>query len=393
MNLKNLTTNYPNFDALHSEIINILDKKFVNYTEVAHILALSIFTRQNAVLFGPAGHGKSEMVEAVLEGLGLWDRTNPNTATLIQSFGEGLSEDQLWGGLDFSKLNHPSEAKMEYNVENSFLNYEVAVFEELFDAPPFTLLPLKHTLQAGFLAKNGKNFPMNTQIIIACTNKDPKEIEEMGETYRALLERFPLRLYVTWDKYDATAFSRMLRKHPAASKRMDEKTLILFSNLLEECRTKGDIISPRTAMKACTVLCNVPPSGQKVTYDHFGVLRHVSGFERAGSRILDEINQRAAEAEATLQLQKLYNEYEAFKTKINEYNSRSGAIKWLQAAKEAEQFETKFNKVKCPESLFAQRSGYVAEAGQLIENCKATGFKLVKLDRATAKRKRSADVA
>ena len=143
---------------LKAKISSILEVNFINYDKIADILASAIYSKQNVILYGPGGHGKSEMVECVLENLGLWDRQDPiKSETLVQSFGEGLTEDMLWGGIDFRKLNCPTNPEMWFNVENSFLKYPVAVFEELFDAPAFCLLPLKHTLQAGFLAKNGKS--------------------------------------------------------------------------------------------------------------------------------------------------------------------------------------------------------------------------------------------
>ena len=47
-------------------------------------------------------------------------------------------------------------------------------------------------------------------ILIAATNRNPDEIAEMGETYRALLERFVLRQEVAWNKYTAKNYYTLL---------------------------------------------------------------------------------------------------------------------------------------------------------------------------------------
>ena len=83
---------------MYKEIKKALDSRFIETEKVARILSIAIDGEKNCILHGPAGHGKSEMTEHVLTSLGHRDDT------YIYSFGEGMSEDLLWGGIDYKTL-------------------------------------------------------------------------------------------------------------------------------------------------------------------------------------------------------------------------------------------------------------------------------------------------
>ncbi len=354
---------------LANKIRDILKDKFIYVDNIADILAAAIYSGQNVILFGPGGHGKSEMVEAVMEGLGLWDRNDPsNSQTLIQSFGEGLTEDVLWGGIDFRKLNCPSAPDMVFNVENSFLNYPVAVFEELFDAPAFCLLPLKHTLQAGFLAKNGKAYPMKTQLIIACTNRNPEEIADMGETYRALLERFVLRQEVVWEEYSTQAYLALFNKHKTLV--MSETNRNLLAGLMNDCQEYGHTISPRTAMKAIDVLIGsaISDSRTEVLLSDFSALKHITGFQGMVSKLDQAINIKTLELEAREYLHKftqmfglLYNQAEQVDTKVVEYCILARQFMLMSDA---------LRNVNVPDSLYEARTTLLDKCSRMFDVCK-----------------------
>ncbi len=131
---------------MFQKIKAILEAGFVFVEEIARVVSLAFAGKKNLIVFGPAGHGKSEMIKAVVDGLGLDDET------FYQFFGEGMDESRLFGGLNFRKLEE--EKILEYFPEKSFLNSRVAVFEELFDAPASVLLALKDVLTAKEL-RNG----------------------------------------------------------------------------------------------------------------------------------------------------------------------------------------------------------------------------------------------
>jgi MoxR domain in the MoxR-vWA-beta-propeller ternary systems len=369
-------SNNPVIEALRKtpnlkyKINNILKNKFVYTEPIADILASAIYSKQNVILHGPGGHGKSEMVEVVLSELGLWDRHDPvNSATLIQSFGEGLTEDALWGGIDFRKLNSPTDPEMWFNVENSFLQYPVAVFEELFDAPAFCLLPLKHTIQSGFLAKNGKSYPMNTELIIACTNRDPSEIAEMGETYRALLERFVLRQEVVWPEYNSMAYFDLLAKHPK-SVFMTENTRAALSGIFHECFNSGDFISPRTAMKCVDIIYGAAISRGSTVIEpqDFNALRNVAGFSHTAKKLQDDIERRMAEATADQALKVYAHEIAEATRKINS-GIISKVIEWCMLSRSLYELKDKIGSVSVPDSLFHTRDNLISSADEHSIKC------------------------
>ena len=75
------------------------------------------------------GHGKSEITLDFLKAKGI----NPYIITM----GTGMTTDRLFGGLDIPTFE--KTGKIEYLVENSFMNHEYVIFEEMFDAPDFIL--------------------------------------------------------------------------------------------------------------------------------------------------------------------------------------------------------------------------------------------------------------
>lgn len=371
MSNSNILENLRQTPNLKQKINDILKEKFVFSEPIADILASAIYSKQNVILYGPGGHGKSEMVEAALEGLGLWDRKDPvNSATLVQSFGEGLTEDALWGGIDFRKLNSPTDPEMWFNVENSFLRYPVAVFEELFDAPAFCLLPLKHTIQAGFLAKNGRSYPMATELIIACTNRNPDEIAEMGETYRALLERFVLRQEVAWSKYNAKNYYTLLTKHPKARLAMTDQNRMALSNLLEECFNNGDFISPRTAMKCVEIIYGAARArgSHVIEPADFASLSNVAGFSQVAKKFQENIDRHIAEASAR---QSLTDKSHVLKECLE--SVRSGritkVIEWCIMSRRLLTIKNDISDIPVPDSLYNERNEMVSKADEYSTKC------------------------
>src|SRR4029078_3038105 len=115
--------------------------------------------------------------------------------------GSGTTTDKLFGGLDLKLFNE--EGKIQYLVENSFMNDEFVIFEELFDAPDYILEQLKDILSSGVFRNGTQVFPIKTKLIICCTNKTREQFSK-NDSLKALMERFPLEHEVKWDSYNAT---------------------------------------------------------------------------------------------------------------------------------------------------------------------------------------------
>jgi MoxR-like ATPase len=212
-------------------------RDFVFMDKSVSILDIGLKTGKNIVLYGPGGHGKSELTMAYLAEKGI----DPYVITM----GTGMTTDRLFGGLDIPTFE--KTGKIEYLVENSFMNSEYVVFEELFDAPDFILEQLKDILSSKVFRNGTQIFPIKTKFIICCTNRTREEFSK-NASLKALMERFPLELNVVWDNYTEASYSKLLE-----TKFGEGNVDPIIPYLLQEYHRGGITISPRVAVTAYTV--------------------------------------------------------------------------------------------------------------------------------------------
>ena len=105
--------------------VNNATSGFVYMDNVGKVLNIALNTDENVILYGKGGYGKSEFTIEYLREMGI----DPYVITM----GTGMTTDRLFGGLDLPKFNQ--SGKIEYLVDNSFMNHEYVIFEELCDAP------------------------------------------------------------------------------------------------------------------------------------------------------------------------------------------------------------------------------------------------------------------
>jgi hypothetical protein len=216
---------------------NPVAEKFVFMDKTVSILNVGFSTAKNVILYGPGGHGKSEITLDFLKAKGI----DP----FIQTMGTGMTTDRLFGGLDIPTFE--TTGKIEYLVHNSFMNHEYVIFEELFDAPDFILEQLKDILSSGVFRNGTQIFPINTKFIICCTNRTRDEFSK-NMSLKALMERFPLELNVIWDNYTEISYNKLLE-----SKFGEGEVDPVIPYLLQEYAKNGITISPRVAVTAYQV--------------------------------------------------------------------------------------------------------------------------------------------
>ena len=218
-------------------------ESFVFMEKAVQILEIGFATEKNIVLYGPGGHGKSELTEAFFAEKGI----KPYVITM----GTGMTTDRLFGGLDIPTFNNTG--KIEYLVENSFMNQEYVVFEEMFDAPDFILEQLKDILSSGIFRNGTQTFAIKTKFIVCCTNRTRDEFSK-NMSLKALMERFPLELNVIWDNYTDIAYNRLLEQ------RFGEGQIDpIIPYVLQEFAKNGITISPRVAIAAYDVFDQFGP--------------------------------------------------------------------------------------------------------------------------------------
>jgi hypothetical protein len=287
-------------------------ESFVFMEKAAQILEIGLATEKNIVLYGPGGHGKSELTMAFF--------AQNNIDPYVITMGTGMTTDRLFGGLDIPTFNNTG--KIEYLVENSFMNHEYVIFEEMFDAPDFILEQLKDILSSGVFRNGTQVFPIKTKFIVCCTNRTRDEFSK-NMSLKALMERFPLELNVVWDNYTDIAYNKLL------SERFGEiDPVIPF--ILQEYAKNGIVISPRVAITAYTVFEKCGPEslgfiaefakkpslvaeGLK-KYEAAATLRNLAGLMQDHYQLLD-LNVLSTQAELT-SFNETLAEYEAMVKKV-----------------------------------------------------------------------------
>lgn len=317
-----------NRQGLYARILAALSLHFIQVEELARILALAIESGKNMLLWGPGGHGKSEMVAKALSIVISEDNL------FVQSFGEGMDEATLWGGLDFRALEE--QKVMKYFPENSFLAAEYAVFEEMFDAPASVLLALKDTLTSKRLRKGSQSYAMKTKVVIALTNKDPSEISELGPAAHALIERFPLQLEVKWKSYQASDYLRLFEKVapclPGADMNGSAKIL---AEMIAKAGESGKPISPRSAVHALGVVkASAALRGSLVVEKQDLLdLRFIDGMEGLTENLQKELDAAAERAAAEARVVEAERKFAGIIATLEEAKSQKSPIRLLQAAK------------------------------------------------------------
>lgn len=325
---------------------------FVHSDDVATVLHIAVSTGQNAILFGPPGHGKSEMTLAALQAV------FPNDV-FVQSFGEGMTESRLYGGPDLKALE--DERVLRYATDFSFLNSSAAIFEEIFDAPAFVLLALKDTLTSKTLRNGAQQVPMKTNVIVALTNKEPQEINT-SDTYKALLERFPLQHRVVWKTYSPDDYAELLLRAypkihggtPSAAEEQGVRTLASVCATLTT--TQGTPVSPRGALAALRVCEYSRKLHQRpaISWEDLEQLRFLPDFQSSVDDLREEAEKTAAIAKARTSLDAIRVQLIAADTSAKELDR---PVPLLQLCKSLKALLASLDTVAVPDSLISDRDG------------------------------------
>lgn len=350
-------------NALYRQIKAHLDKYFIETEKIARILSLAIEGQKNCILWGDAGHGKSKMVEEAIKGLELSDDC------FVQSFGEGMDEARLFGGLDFAKFKN--EDVIEYNTDRSFLNRKIAVFEEIFDSPAIVLLVLKDTLTARELRNGAQRCPMKTECIIGLTNRSPAEISELGAAAHALIERFPLQLEVKWDRYDTDIYKRLFAKvKPEANEFMRET----LAEMCADVHDKGGFISPRSAIHALETLIIAANGTDFEDHSCFKALAYVPGFERVTEGLAEELERKAAALQASREMKAIAEEANALG---NLLSTAHDSLECLALCKDIQPLHDKLSKIKVSDGLIEPRNNLQDFLNQLLDHAQKKALDMI----------------
>jgi hypothetical protein len=362
---------------LYEQVFTILDERFVQVEKLARALALAIASGKNLLLWGPGGHGKSEMVQEALKLLFHDDDL------LYLAFGEGTDEATLWGGLNFKRLN--DDGVLEYFPERSFLARKIAIFEEIFDGPPVVLTALKDTLTSGFLRKGAQIFRMETRLIIGLTNKDPRSLAEMGPEFEALIQRFPLQLEVKWPSYTAADYLRMFEKVERflGGARMNGN-LPLLAEVIAKAGEGQTPISPRTAVHALGLVKRGAAEirgAEFVERQDLLDLQFLPGMEVFARTLQAELDKAAQRAAAESRLNEAEVRFKELKAQYDDAVRTRSPIKIGQAAKRMQAFVDEVADLTVTDGLTERRTKLRESASELAQKGVQATFDAIQMDK------------
>ncbi len=207
----------------------ITKNPFIFMGETLQGLEIAFQRRENIILWGSGGYGKSDIAQYFFNTKGI--------EPFIKTMGNGATIDSLLGGFNIKAFT--DYGKMEYLLEESFLNHEYVILEELFDAPDYVLEELKDILSRGEVRNGNQIFKIKTEFIICCTNKKAEEFAK-NTSLKALIERFKYSHNVKWENNDGKTYGKFF-KHVFGE--TDEFIEILCENHTK----KNKPLSPRIA--------------------------------------------------------------------------------------------------------------------------------------------------
>jgi MoxR-like ATPase len=305
--------------------------QFVFMEKTLRALEIGFESGKNVILYGAGGHGKSELTNAFFAERGI--------KPFVITMGTGMTTDRLFGGLNIPVFN--ATGKIEYLVENSFMNYEYVVFEELFDAPDFILEQLKDILSSGVFRNGTQYFEIKTKYIVCATNRTREEFSK-NASLQALMERFPLEHNVIWDNYTDIAYMTLLE-----SKFGEGEVDPLVPFILQKYAQKSITISPRVAVTAYQIFLSAGIDG----------LMYIADFNKKSDILksaVKEFEDNAVVNEKFGKIQELFNALsENNLLDIEQIREGQEAIKKLKALKNeletlkvSDSFITKLEEVK-----------------------------------------------
>lgn len=352
--------------------------KFIRIEALREVLSLSLISGKNVVLYGPAGHGKSEAIQAITSAI-------QGAKVFVQYFGEGMDESRIYGGLNLRRLSDTEDPRIEYDPANSFLASDFAVFEELFDAPTNVLLSLKDTLTARELRNGAQRYQMNTQSIICATNRRPEEIGELGAAANALIERFPLQLEVKWSSYnsgdylemfssveqqspavgkDATLANIIELKHQAQEVTLSGEVRMMLANILAVAVDQGHFVSPRTAIHARDLVKTTAAiNGRKrAQLEDLEAISYLPGCSGIASEISDEVKKAVERTRAEVKFLRIDK---SLKELTAEMKRATGPVTYLQIHKRAQAFARAASALKVTDQYIRRREELQSKLAKL----------------------------
>lgn len=219
-----------------NEFLDAMTAQFIYAEKPASAMYDALATNKNLILYGPGGHGKSDMAEAAIK-LAM-DPDKFYEEVYIASCSQQMDATPFVGYLNVPEFK--LGRRVQVLTDTVFLSKQYAILEEGFDAPDDLLLSLKDGLQRGYICVNGKCEKNKLQTLVICTNIDPTAWAGSENTRKALLGRFVFRLEVSWPSYTSKDYEKMFA--------LRGKSDLVVAEMAQICVDNKFPLSPRDAM-------------------------------------------------------------------------------------------------------------------------------------------------
>jgi len=326
-------------------------------------LAWAWNAQENIILFGPGGYGKSDAAVIFGEYLKSIGAINSNPFTMC--FGQGMTEEKLFGGIDIKKFQNSGE--IEYLLRNSWIMHEYVIWDEIWDTNSAILLILKDALQSGYIRMGNQLVKIKTKMIVACTNRSREEVISDTST-EALFQRFLFEKEVKWDSHYPGDYSKAFSTATGMFDTINE----YVANICAEVNSDEYTVSPRTAGKA---LKSARINGIKS-------LAGMHGFADAVKKWSDKKEKIEQEAE-------LVQLFEGYATQCNilkkEFSNTNSFVKKAVCVKKIQRVGKTANDTAVTDRLVERRERFIEkcrnmvieltkQAAQIIVNPKVNSF-------------------
>ena len=223
-----------------SDIQEEIAKSFYNVDSIVKFIYIAIITNNNAILHGPGGFGKSQIIKAFFKFF--------NIEPIVVVGHSGMDVEALLGIPNIKKLTEESAYEIAFE-KSVFAKPGVLILEEFLDVKPVVASALKDIITEGGYRRGDEFIPSKIGSIFICSNKSPDEVVVDLSTAAFYKERFPVSEYVIWSDYSSKAYLNLFDTVFGLDFNNKEKLQLVAEVCAISC-TSDIIISPRIAINA-----------------------------------------------------------------------------------------------------------------------------------------------